>query len=383
MTLEYETAALNFLSGKGFMLERFNVIKYADFSPLYGFISIIVYYFFGHHQILLLIINSFFTSLSCIYIFFIGRMISYEVGFVASTLVGFHPGLLYYDLFYLHPLSLDTLLFMLILYFSIQIYKGEFSFYNLSMLGILFGLQMHERGTIVLYIFIFSLLLLVKLKKNFMKFCIVPCFFIIVVAPWLIRNYSLYKQMTPMLTVTGELLWRGNNSLATGTSWAENGMDMFSAAPESFQQEIFKLDEIGQKKRFEQEAIKFIVNNPLKFLQLSLKKVYYFWWFSPYTGKMYSSYLLNIYKVYYIFILSFFFVGVFFLLRNRVEIIFIKMFILMCLTVSFMQSIFYVQAKHRWALEPLVLIFSTVGLLALKNRFNYPKSVKPELSLIK
>ena len=98
---------------------------------------------------------------------------------------------------------------------------------------------------------------------------------------------------------------------------------------------------------------------------------------------MYSSYLLNIYKVYYIFILSFFFVGVFFLLRNRVEIIFIKMFILMCLTVSFMQSIFYVQAKHRWALEPLVLIFSTVGLLALKNRFNYPKSVKPELSLIK
>jgi hypothetical protein len=39
----------------------------------------------------------------------------------------------------------------------------------------------------------------------------------------------------------------------------------------------------------------------------------------------------------------------------------------MCLAISFFQSIFYVEMRHRWAIEPILLIFAANGIINLRN----------------
>ena len=38
--------------------------------------------------------------------------------------------------------------------------------------------------------------------------------------------------------------------------------------------------------------------------------------------------------------------------------------LLMLLSISLAQSIFYVEGRHRWAVEPLILIFTAAGILS-------------------
>jgi 4-amino-4-deoxy-L-arabinose transferase-like glycosyltransferase len=370
-TCEYEDAANNFLSGRGLVYDIYGTTYYSLLTPFYPLLCAFIYFLTNHSFFAMAIVQAIISSLICVIIFFIGKYIfGNKVGLLAAILTIFHPGLLIYTSKF-HSFVLDTFLFCLIILLLI-ITKRSPNLLNQLKLGISFGLAMLTRSTILLFL-PFSWF---WLKKGSKKLFFVYVFTsLLVLSPWIIRNYVIHKKVL-ILSSSANVFWRGNNSLATGTSHTGSGKTVFEEA--NILSLIYGKSEMEQNKIFKNESYKFIRNNPKKFIELTSKKFFYFWWFAPTTGILYKKEWLEIYRLFYSIILPFGFLGILALknleipLKQEVHII-----IIMMIVISFAQSLFYVETRHRWAIEPLLLIFTANGLIytAEKGKL-YLKTIK-------
>jgi len=123
--------------------------------------------------------------------------------------------------------------------------------------------------------------------------------FAVLLAPWFARNAVRLGHFPLALTTTNFSLWRGNNPLASGGSYLEDGRTVLEVASEAMRQKLSRLDEMGQSRLFGEEAFKFIRENPLWALRLYGWKFYTFWWFSPQMGILYPGAYLRGYRWYY------------------------------------------------------------------------------------
>jgi len=98
-------------------------------------------------------------------------------------------------------------------------------------------------------------------------------------------------------------------------------------------------------------------------------KFFYFWWFAPQTGVLYPPVWRLLYQVYYGGALIFAFVGVQRLVRDGgppvAKAVVLGAFLLL---LSALQSLYYVEGRHRWAVEPMLLALTGGGVAALMDR---------------
>ena len=127
---------------------------------------------------------------------------------------------------------------------------------------------------------------------------IMGIFAFLTILPWSIRNYKVYKRPVLILNNFGLNLWIGNNPKASGSALTREGKPFFHALPEDKLRRFFEMNEIQQGDFLKNEAFKFIKKNPTKFFKLYLKKIFYFWWFSPQSGLEYPKKWLKIYKIF-------------------------------------------------------------------------------------
>ena len=193
---------------------------------------------------------------------------------------------------------------------------------------------------------------------------------IICILPWSIRNYRIHKKAIFITTSSAEHFWRGNSRNASGASFTADKRDMLDKAPKAFVDKLYSLDEIGQYELLYKDTWAFICENPGHFMILCAKKFYYFWWFSPQTGMTYPALWAEAYKIYYCFLFLFFVCGVIFALKSlsSEKRVFVLSILLMLLMVSLTHSLFYVEIRHRWAIEPFMLIFASYGVMAAFRR---------------
>ena len=99
-----------------------------------------------------------------------------------------------------------------------------------------------------------------------------------------------------------------------------------------------------------------------------MRKLFYFWWFSPQTGVLYPRLWLYGYQGYYMLVLFLSGFGLWGIARQsrrmctQREALLIVVFLV---GLSGLQSFYYVEGRHRWAIEPLVIVLtggSVVGL---------------------
>jgi hypothetical protein len=185
---------------------------------------------------------------------------------------------------------------------------------------------------------------------------------LLILLPWLVRNYIVYGSPVFVTTAGPELLWIGNNPRATGFAVTSSGQTMLEAAPDAFRAQLLAADELTQQQFFWNEFLRFVTNHPWRVLNLFVKKFYYFWWFSPQSGREHPPWALLLYRpVYACALLAAmwgFIVG--FHRDNRHEFILLLLFLVI---ISLGQSLFFVEGRHRLALMPALLVPGTVGIL--------------------
>jgi hypothetical protein len=86
-------------------------------------------------------------------------------------------------------------------------------------------------------------------------------FTLLLAAPWWIRNYHLFGSFVPLTTTGGLSLWVGNNPGATG-GW----MPM----PDAYR----GMPEVRMSARAAQDALHWIVDNPVDFIRLTFFKLF-------------------------------------------------------------------------------------------------------------
>lgn len=369
---EYETAANNFLMGQGLTYNLYGTTYYSLLSPLYSAICIVVYALTGHSFLAIGLFQAVISSFICVIVFLLARHIfGNKTAIIAAILTVFHPGLLIYTS-KLHPLVLDSLLICLICWYCVNA-RSKPGFAIQIKLGAAFGLAMLTRATVILFLPISWLWLVLSSRKKIFAYIFIS---FMILSPWLVRNYMIHKKIL-VVSSSANMFWRGNNELATGTALAASGKPMIEEAND-FKSRIFGKSEMEQYRIFWEEGFKFVKADSVRFLSLTAKKIFYFWWFAPTSGSEYRKVWLDVYRIYYIIILTLAILGLFSIRKLALSLRYdVFLLLLMIFTIMIAQSLFYVETRHRWAIEPLLLIFTAQGIVTiLKNTENKSKVVK-------
>ena len=370
-TYEYEAIAQNLLAGKGYVYSNLGTDYFSFHSAFpYVLLTAFVYTVSNHSQTAMLLVQCLTTGTLVLVINSLGRRVGgHSVGWLAGALVAFHPGLLYYDTHKLHPLSLDALLiaaatlalFRLMTAASIPRYAAA---------GLLSGSALLERGSFILAIVVSVVVMfwIVRDKtiaiRGLIVFLLCGSF---LVGPWVVRNF-LRHGVPVLMTLTGEHLWRGNNPNATGSSLTRDGIPMIETADAVFREKLLGLDEIGQMRLFMETGARYISEHPWRFIWNVAKRLFYFAWFSPTTGVLYPPLYLLVYQAYYATMLLAAGLGGFYLGRRshaggRAPWIAPALLAGVWISVGLTQSIFYVELRHRWGVEGLMLVMSAAGII--------------------
>ncbi|MHC4122291.1 MAG: glycosyltransferase family 39 protein [Planctomycetota bacterium] len=369
-TFEYETIANHMLAGEGYYHINHGTIYYSQAPPLFAFLCAGIYLVAGHSQLAIVIFQIVCSAIIPVVIYKIARQMAMpsRLSTLAAAIAVIHPGLIVYAVAKLHPLNLDALFISLSVLLVLQL--GTFrNFWRFLLTGIVLGLGILTRPTIGLFAMVAMIWLylqrrLFSNRQMLARLALIIVGIGLVLSPWTIRNAMIHHRFVPISNAVAEVFWRGNNPIASGTAYLEDGRPVFEGAPEAFRRAIYQRGELGQRDLFSAAARKFITQHPFHFLRMTLKKWLYFWWFSGTTGLLYPASWLHIYAGFYFCILLLFVMGLwaFYRLADAATRSKITLLFLIFLSISIAQSLFYVETRHRWAIEPLMGIFIAYGL---------------------
>jgi hypothetical protein len=187
----------------------------------------------------------------------------------------------------------------------------------------------------------------------------------VVYGPWPLRNSILLGQFVPGSSESTEWLWRGTNPLATGSSWTADGHTMLEVAPPAFRAQIAAASEAERIGLYRDAAMQFIGEHPADALRLYVVKLLGFWWGSSSTGLLYPPAWTLLYEAWYAAVLALAALGIVRGWKVRAAQPTIALIVISLVLVSASQAIFYVEGRHRLAVEPLLLVLSGAGLASL------------------
>ncbi|MDQ5853783.1 MAG: hypothetical protein M3380_17295 [Chloroflexota bacterium] len=191
-----------------------------------------------------------------------------------------------------------------------------------------------------------------------------------VLAPWVIRNSLILGEFVGISSETSEWFWRGNNAMvARGDSSSPRspvlpgGADPLDRADPGFRARILAADEVGRMRLYRDAAAEFVREEPGRFIGLVARKFFYFWWFRPESGILYPGAWLVIYATFYSALLVLAAGGFFRCLfarawMDRADLIVVAGFLF---SISLTQALFYVEGRHRWGIEPVLLMLAGGG----------------------
>ena len=273
-----------------------------------------------------------------------------------------------------------SLLFLLFL-FDLNKYQTNKKFFLFSLIS---GLLILARGEFILIYIITLLYLLVKNKIKVFNIITIILFTLLVVSPYLIRNYTTFNKII-LVKSLGFNLWKGNNQLSEVEGYGDFNLDFYKftvvrdAANPNFENPIFKnlndeIDslekdkfyELNKDKIFLKEAIKNLNNDPLNYLTLFFKKILSFYFID-----LNSSYL-NYYNYFYfipaLIIGVFSLPGLMLILREKeFKIGYLKIYLISTIIIF---SIFFILPRYKLIITPIQIIFVGYFIKYILEKFS-------------
>ena len=379
---EYSTVALNISQGKGYYYPNWGTEIRVYGFPLYPLMLWLMLEAFGSSvwpaQLLSISLN----AGSAILCFQITRKLTQNklAPFIAAFVFAMHPGLIYYAVSKVHELPLVCFSTLGIVLLGIRLLNVP-SLINAGLLGVFLGAGYLLRPTIAAIgpgILLAYLVIFRDFDRNIFRLIIFSAFVALLVAsPWWVRNRLVLGEWVLSTSGSAELFWQGNNPKATGTNLSADGRSIYQT-DSVLVNKVRGLDEVTRSDIFKEEALKFIRNNPGTAAWFTVKKTFYFWWFTPHAGMYYRPYQLWGYKLYYFFVI----IGLLlFLISAKLNtpeakgLIVIMLFVLFAAMVA--HSITYIEGRHRWGYEGYLVCMAGAGMASLrgfwKSRRKLPK----------
>lgn len=349
-----------------FTYEHAPLTAQAYVEPLYPFVAAGVYVVTNHSLMAMVLLQLLIAAAT---VWLLGRVATLasgrgDVGVVAALLMAVHPGFIRYSCI-LHPLVFDT-------FFFVAAGGAVIRYRQLSTLrrglaaAAVIGLGVLTRPTILL--FLLPLVWIAwqtsdTLKTRLLRSATVITVTFAVIAPWTIRNAVVLHHFVLTRSGTGFVFWLGHNPLTTGSAIDRERRPIISQAPPDLRKRLWSADELTRDRIFMQEATDYIRRDPGAAVVRVVKRLGYFWWFSPQWGLLYSTKLKLVYITWWTLLLLLWGAGA--AVCRRFDLWFLSA---MAFLISCGQSIYYVEGRHRLSIEPLILPMAALGALWLLQR---------------
>ena len=243
--------------------------------PLYFyFIYVTKLISFGILNLVDLIITlQIFISLVSIFIFY--ELVKFfekeQVALIAATIFSLFP-LNVWVVSQISSITLQILLILLFLFFLIK-FKRNKKIKNLIYFSLISGCLMLTRGEFFLFYFFTIIYFYFFLEKNFKNLILSVILTILVLSPYLYRNYNLFNELT-LTKSFGYNLLKGNNpnfKVEGDAVFLENKFKRNSLKIKADQKYEINLDNFYKEK-----AKNFIYGDPVAYLNFYIKKVFSF-----------------------------------------------------------------------------------------------------------
>lgn len=371
---EYYAIARNMLRGDGFTHAHLDVVYHSYAPPLYPWLSAAAYWLSGSMMPLMLLQAVAGAALAAVTAAIAWRLFgNWTAGVVAAGLVAVHPGLALYSAAKAHPLTFDALFFALALLQSFRWVERP-TMRRAIEFGLIVGVGTLSRATMVIFLPVVSAWLVLRTAQPWNRVIsqslIAGLCAATLIAPWTIRTSLLHQRFVFLVTTDAENFWLGNNPSATGHSYIDaNRIVLDAPGPQEVRDLRQQPNELAQRAWFATRARAFVRDNPGTFLRVTAQKFFYFWWFAPQTGVLYPPAWFYLYLAYYVTVVGLAVVGVWTLVRTGGSGLRLASLLgVFLLALSLLQSLYYVEGRHRWGVEPIVLALSGGGFAALAER---------------
>jgi len=375
---EYDEIARALVAGHGFTYPFHTITYYSYAPPLYPWLSAASYWVTGSLTALMLLQVCAGAALAVVAAAMAARVFGGVLAAAAAgLLVAGHPGLIVYAATKAHPMTWDALFFALAALQFLRL-REQPNLRRALELGLIVGIGTLSRSTVIIFLPIGALWLLWSSHRSAWPVIVRGLVVAGVVAtaclaPWTIRNYRVHDTFVFVVSTEGDVFWRGNNPHATGHSYASSGgLVLDSLTPEERQDLNRQPTEVAQSAWFKARANAFIRDHPWEFVRLTATKFFYFWWFAPQTGVRYPGSWFWASAAYYVITLLCAAVGVRRVLQTGSHAVRQAVLLVALLgALSLLQSLYYVEGRHRWGVEPLLIVLSGGGMAAVYQRFRH------------
>jgi 4-amino-4-deoxy-L-arabinose transferase-like glycosyltransferase len=360
------------VAGQGYVYTQLGT-PYRSFYAGLGYVAInaAIDWLFPDQPRAVVVVQSIYSCALVGVVFLIARRFFDEnVSVIAAALVAFHPAFVYYDARKLHPLGFDTLMMMLAVWLTMRLREDRRTWLSLAT-GAVMGLAIFQRGSMLLFAVgaIAWLLWLARPTTQFVRMAVAFGIGIVaVLAPWAARNYAIHR-MLMLESMTAQQLWKGNARYSNGSGYLAGGRNVYDAAPERLVREWRQRDETGQFRLFRDEALSDMRRDPARAALLIVKKFVYFWTAPPNSGQTYPARFFAVYLTYYVAILCAACIGIAAALKQTATRPDAVLVLIYFASLSIVHAIMFVEMRHRWGAEPLLLAFAPGGARAAWTRW--------------
>jgi 4-amino-4-deoxy-L-arabinose transferase-like glycosyltransferase len=358
---EYDEIARRLLAGDGYVCTHFDQPQRAYYSGVpYIALTAAAYRLWPDDPKAMLVVHTLLALLLVAVVVRLGeRLAGPTAGLVAGVLTALHPALAYYDVRKLHPLGLDSLLTVA----PVLLLLRPPSARQAALIGVLLGLGILQRGSLIP----FALAALVwtaaaggEARERTRRAVAMAAAIVITLAPWLYRNQQVFGRPV-LVTGNGFRFFIGNLPPSQGSARLASGQDVVEVAEPDLLNVLPALDEAAQDRLFWERGRAFVHAHPAAFAAQVARKLVYFWTWTPVAGAAYARLYLFLYLVYYGAVLLAAGAGAATLYRSEHRRALILILALL-LSVSAVHALFYVELRHRWALEPILLLLAAIGI---------------------
>ncbi|MEC7136636.1 MAG: glycosyltransferase family 39 protein [Pseudomonadota bacterium] len=257
--------------------------------------------------------------------------------------------------------SITVQILLLISYFFFLLkFDDNRKFFYLILFSVIAGLMMLIRGEFFLFYFLTLIYFFIFKEKKFKSFVISIIFSILVLSPYLKRNYDNFSTLT-LTKSFGYNLLKGNNP-----SFKAEGDSTY--IEENFDRKALNIKtdnnyEINLDNLYRDKAINLILNDPFNYFILYIKKIFSFIFID--FNSSYPNYynFLHIFPKIFISILSLF--GAIISLRKKGFFQFLSIYYISNILLF---SIFFILPRYSLILLPVQLLLSIEAFKYLKGK---------------